>query len=185
MELSIFVVYLIAIVLMIAASIGYFAYRANSVYHDLQTNMPNILKGGLLMGLGTGFVVGFVLSVVLPTYEMVEDTQESACYTRYALNGDFFSEMGKTYIVNDTDVEIYLVGMTYGNKDFDDDDMPISPVPVGYMLATKHSVNGWFELFPDKVSSKSKGEIKWHVMTRSQAEAEYGSLDALFGEEAE
>lgn len=177
MEFNIFGVYCIGIVLMTLVFFAFFAIKANNAFHDLGSNIGRIVGGSLVAGIGTGLLLGLLLACLLPTHFYVEKATKSGYSTKYALDANFFNEFGRRYVLNLTDNDLYFVGMTYGNKDFKEDDSPITVLQSGYMTQIDHDVDAWFQAFPDQVRTKEKGEIKWNVLTKSQTVTELKKID--------
>lgn len=173
MELNLLSLFGISIALMVLVFFLYFIIRAAKCYHDATSNIGRIIAGTLIAGGGSGMILGFCLWCVLPTHYYITNPQAEGYYTRYVINSEFSEEYGRTYIINLTDQDYYLCAMTYGNKSLDDDEEPIIPLTAGYIVEIKHEVDKWFEPFPDQVSTKEKGEIRWHVLTESQAQKEF------------
>lgn len=163
----------ICIVLMIVVFIAYFAIRASCTYHDVLSNMSNIIVGSMVAGIGTGLILSILLCCILPTHYYITAPNHDGYYKRFVIDNNFTEEYGRTYIVNLTKTDYYLCSMVYGVKSLDEDDDPFILLKSGYIVETKHDVDAWFEQFPPQVSSKSSGEIRWHVLTEEQANKEY------------
>lgn len=177
MELSLFAVFCVAILLMIVVFFAFFAWKASSVYHDLSQNFGRILGGSLVAGIGSGVLLALLLLALLPTYHYVVASTTKGVTTRYVINGSFFEEYGRKYVVNYTEERIYLVAMTYGDKELSEEDFLITILEPEYITQIDHSVDQWFKAFPQTVSTKNKGEIKWHVLTKSQTLQEMREID--------
>ncbi len=173
MEFNLLFLFGVSIALMVLVFFVYFIIRAAKCYHDAVSNIGRIIGGSLIAGGGFGILFGFCLWCVLPTHYYITSPKTDGYYTRYVINSEFGNEYGRSYIINLTNDDYYLCAMIYGNKSLSDDEEPIIPLPSGYIVETKHEVDKWFESFPEQVSSKEKGEIRWHVLTESQAKKEF------------
>lgn len=169
--------------LMMVVFLTYFMVRASLVYHDLSSNFGRILGGSAIAGCGSGIVLGFILWGVLPTYHYITAHNSEGYYTRYIIGGEFLEEYGRKYLVNLTEEDCYLAAMTYGDSQLKEDEAPILAIESGYMLETEEDVDGWFRIFPEQVSTKSRGSIKWHVLTEAMLISEYKKIGVDLTEE--
>lgn len=176
MELSLTELFVISIIFMITLSFLYFGVRANAVYHDFQKNIIRIIGGSVVAGIGLGIWLGLGLSLLLPTYYLVSGTGKDGHIERFVLDSDITDKYGRRYLINLTDDNIFYAAMTYGNKELDQKEEPISMLEPGYIMEIKHKVNGWFEQFPEHVQTKEKGAIKWHVLTEDMLIEEYKKI---------
>lgn len=185
MELSFIALFSITIGLAIVFFFVYFAIRAYKKYHDLSSNIGPVFTGSLVAGAGLGIMLGVTMCCVLPTYHIVTKitTYRNCTYngmqvngsldigqhcTRYVLNGRFWSEYGRTFVDNRSEKELVIAIMTYGNEELSKDQSPRTPVLPGKVVKVNCGIDGWFEQFPNTVSSKGSGGKRCHVLTNDQ-----------------
>lgn len=176
MEFSLTVLLVISIFLMIMVSFLFFGIRANMVYHDFSDNIIRIIGGSIVAGVGLGLWLGIGLSLLLPTHYYVSGTGEDEHSERFVINSDIMGEYGRKYLINLTDENVFYAAMTYGDRELDQKEQPISVVEPGYIMEIKHKINGWFEQFPEHVKTKEKGAVKWHVLTEGMLIEEYKKI---------
>lgn len=165
MELSWSAMFACSASLMTIVYMLFFSHRAIYAYHNFGSNISRIIVGSILAGVGSGALLGFLFWCVLPTYYYIEAANKDGYYTRYVLNDKFSSEYGRTFVINQTNENVYLAAMTYGNSELDENDDAIIPIESGSIVESPHEINGWFKPFPKTVSTKSSGKTEWYILT--------------------
>lgn len=173
MEFNLLSLFGVSVALMIMFFFMYFIIRAAKRYHDAVSNIWRITAGSIVAGGGFGIIFGFCLWCVLPTHYYITSLQGDGHYTRYVLDSEFKNEYGRSFVINLSDEPCYLCAMGYGNKSLDDVEDVITPILSGYIFETKHNIDKWFEPFPEQIRTEEKGEIKWHILSESQAKKEF------------
>ena len=147
----------------------FFAIRAMVAYHNFSNSKFNIIFGSIIAGGGTGILLAIMLVCVLPTYQFLTEDQDH--FTHYVFNEHFSEQYGRKYLVNESSKTYYVVSMEYGNASVSDSER-VMPIAAKSQKEIDFDIDGWFEPFPDQISSKSKGEVKQYVQTEGQMKKE-------------
>ena len=166
MELTLFELLLFtAIIMTILSFIFFFTKVRKFSVKDKNIRVRNILCASIISGTASGLFVGIILAIQLPTYIYIKQNQEH--YTRYVFNTDILTEFGRIFVVNNSDENIYLCAMEYGDKSLDDDERVIG-IPVGSKIEAVDGVYGYFEGFPTTITKRAnpfkRNVVLWHII---------------------
>ena len=162
MTLGITEIILMSVVAMTTYFFVYFVLRGGR-NDSMRASMGRIIKGALIAGIAMGLMLSTLLFMVLPTYHYIDSATPDGHRVRFAVNGNFLSECGLRYIINQTQQSYSLVAKVYGNDALNDDEEPVTPILPGKTRA-RYGIDGWFEPFPLVSSDDSDGTVERYVM---------------------
>lgn len=178
MELTWVMLFACSIALMVIVFFAFFSIKEKNDYGNHSSNSLRIIAGSLVAGAGSGTILGILLMGALPTYHYLTAPNVNGYHTKYVCNGNFFEEHGKTYVVNQLADTCYIMSMLYGDifESDESENMSVYMVEPGDTCESPHSIDAFFEPFPNHVVIKKResSKIMWHVLTKDMFYEEIG-----------